>query len=109
LSGFNVILAPFNVRWEGSDNLSGDGGSLNLHSAVQMERPGIRVSDGKAQRCADGKARTCAYPMGRRCDAHRRWESMGNLSISWEVDNLPYRGRFGVDNLPRLGRGGSGS
>ena len=78
MSGFNVILAPFNVRWEGSDNLSGDERNLTLICAYQMGRRlryvantriDIRVSD---MRISDGKA---GYP-GIRWEgaALRRWE-----------------------------------
>ena len=91
MSGFNVILAPFNVRWEGSDNLSGDGRNLTLVHVYKMGRrlryvantridirvSDIRISDGKAgypgirwegvaMRIADGKAGTSGCQMGSR-------------------------------------------
>ena len=80
MSGFNVILAPFNVRWEGSDNLSGDGRNLTLVHVYKMGRRlryvantriDIRVSD---MRISDGKALRRAPQMGRPGYARIRWE-----------------------------------
>jgi len=74
-------MFAFNVRWEGSDNLSGlicayqkadirisdDGGSLNLHSAVKLGRPGYaRIRwEGPDMRIPDGKALRRAPQMGK--------------------------------------------
>jgi len=64
-------MSAFNVRWEGSDNLSGDGRNLTLIGAYQMGRPGDARPrwEGRGIRIPDGKALQCA-PV-------RRWEGPG--------------------------------
>jgi len=69
MPGFNVILAPFNVIWEGSDSLSGDGRNLTLMCAHQMGRHcGVRRRwEGISRWREDGKAVIFEYQMGRCC------------------------------------------
>ena len=59
-------MSAFNVIWEGSDNLSGDGRNLTLVHVYKMGRPDTRVSDGKAV--------ISGYQMGRHFAPVRRWE-----------------------------------
>jgi len=70
-------MSAFNVRWEGSDNLSGDGRNLKLQCALQLGRPGARAPDGKALQSG--------LQMGRRCNLDCRWEGISQRCENGKV------------------------